>query len=69
MAGLRLFSRERAPKVRRFVLQSVKFQIHGLGRWPQPQKCQAVTPCISLLWDDAQFARSVISVNRWHVVT
>jgi len=32
MGGLRLFSRERAPKVRRFVLQSAKFQIDGLGR-------------------------------------
>ncbi len=34
MAGPRLFSRERAPKVRSFVLQSVKFQIDGLGRCP-----------------------------------
>ena len=34
MAGTLLFSRERAPKVRSFVLQSVKFQIDGLGRCP-----------------------------------
>jgi hypothetical protein len=32
MAGLRLFSRERAPKVRWFVLQSVKVQIDCLGQ-------------------------------------
>jgi hypothetical protein len=26
----------------------------GKGRISRPQECQAVTPCISLLWDDAE---------------
>jgi hypothetical protein len=34
----------------------------GKGRISRPQECQAVTPCISLLWDDAEFSVLLPSV-------